>query len=138
MYLTIQDLQKGMYSEILAVLTRAQDNVDQAITDAIAEVDAYLNARYDTTAEWAKTGGGRNTLTVKIVREVALYNCYNISNPVNMPESRVKRYEDVIKMLRDIQAGRANIPNLTLLTDAGKGGSTYLRYGSNPKRNNHY
>ena len=75
-------------------------------------------------------------LVVKLIRDIALYNCYNISNPVNMPESRVLLYQQTIKYMRDIQSERADIPGLIRL-DA-KTGSNYVAFGGNLKRPNHY
>lgn len=138
MYLELVDIQKGIYPEVLNVLTRTEGNIDTAIEEAIEEVKAYLTARYDVATEFAKSGTNRNKLVVKLVREVALYNCYNISNPVNMPESRVQKYKDTISFLKDVQAEKASITGLTRLTDTTNGGSNYIRFGGNTKRNNTY
>jgi len=136
MYLELEDINKGIYPEVLTVLTRTEGNIETAIEEAIEEVKAYLTARYDTLTEFSKSGAGRNKLVVKLVREVALYNCYNISNPVNMPESRVLKYKDTIGFLKDVQSEKASIMGLTRLTDTTNGGSNYIRFGGNTKRNN--
>lgn len=138
MYLAQADIEKGIYPEILNVLTRNEGNIDTAIAEAIEEVKAYLTARYNVDEEFAKTGNARNKLVVKLVREVALYNCYKISNPVNMPESRVQIYKDTIAFLKDVQAERATIKELSRLTDATNGGSSFIKFGGNTKRNNSY
>lgn len=138
MYIELTDIEKGIYPEILNVLTRSEGNINNAISEAIEEVKAYLTARYDVAVEFAKSGTARNKLVVKLVREVALYNCYNISNPVNMPESRVQKYKDTIAFLKDVQSEKATIVGLTRLTDATKGGSSYIKFGGNTKRNNSY
>jgi len=140
MYLDQTDLEKGLYPEILNVLTRSNpDNISNAISEAIAEVNSYLGVRYNMQAEWNKSGSSRNVLVVKMVRDIALYNCYNISNPVNMPESRVQKYKDTISFLKDVQAERAQLDGLTRLSDASNiSGSNYLTFGGNTKRNNSY
>jgi len=140
MYLDQTDLEKGLYPEILNVLTRSNpDNISNAISEAIAEVNSYLGVRYNMQAEWNKSGSSRNVLVVKMVRDIALYNCYNISNPVNMPESRVQKYKDTISFLKDVQAERAQLDGLTRLSDASNiSGSNYLTFGGNTKRKNSY
>jgi phage gp36-like protein len=140
MYLSIDDLKKGMYGEILNIITRSEENALQAIREAQAEVESYLSARYDIEAEWNKTpeSTDRLTMVVKLVRDIALYNCYNISNPVNMPDSRIKAYDNAVSFLKSFQAEKANIPGLQRLNATADGGtsSSYVAYGGNEKRNN--
>lgn len=137
MYIEKTDIEKGMYPEVLAIISRADINIETAIAEAIEEVDSYLSVRYDTASEFAKTGSARNNLVVKMVRSITLYNIYNISNPVNMPESRSNDYKATISQLKDIQAERAQIKGLARLTDTD-GSSNYLKFGGNAPRKNHY
>ena len=142
MYLSIDDLKKGIRGEVLTVIAREEQNAMQAIAEAMAEVESYLCARYDIATELAKEPDdeGRVTMVVKIVRDIALYNCYNISAPVNIPENRVKSYENTVKFLRDCQAEKASVPGLQRLNKSADGttSSNYVSYsGSSPKRNHH-
>ena len=136
MYLTTTDLEMGIQEEILTVITRNRQKAEQAIADAIAEVRSYLCARYDMDLELAKTGGDRSPMVVKVVRDIALYNCYGISNPVNMPESRREAYRDAVAYLKSVQAEHATIEGLVRLNAAT--GSSYVSYGGNPKKNFQY
>lgn len=136
-YLTIQDLHKGIHRETLSVITRNEDNALQAIAEAQAEVESYLTARYDIRSEWGITGDNRCVMVVKLVRDIAIYNCYNISNPVNMPDSRRDAYKDAIAFLKEVQAERASIDGLTRLTGT-TGTSSYVSFGGNKKRKNQY
>ncbi len=144
MYLNIEDLKKGMRSEVLSVLTREKENAWQAIADAQAEVESYLCARYDIATELAKEPGKepqRVKMVVKVVRDIALYNCYNYSAPVNIPDNRVKAYDNALKFLRDCQAEKAHIPGLSRLVANADGtvSSNYVYYvTSSQKRNHHY
>jgi hypothetical protein len=138
MYLEQTDLEKGIYPEILNVLSRNPESIANAIMEAMAEVASYLQAKFDIASEYLLTGDQRNTLVKKMVRDVALYNCYNISNPVNMPESRTDRYKGVIAFLKDVQAERAGIDGLSRLEAESTSGSNYLKYGGNTKRKNSY
>jgi phage gp36-like protein len=138
MYIEQADIEKGIYPEVLTVISRNPGNITTAIEEAMAEVRSYLTARYDMDAEYARTGSSRHVLVVKLVRDIALYNCYNISNPVNMPESRVQKYKDCIVSLKDIQSERASIDGLTRLDGTPSTGSNYLKFGGNTKRKTSY
>jgi phage gp36-like protein len=143
MYLSIADITKGMRAEILAVVTRNDNEVVfRAILEAQAEVAGYLSARYDIAAELALTpddGNNRNTMVVKLVRDIAIYNCHNFSAPVNMPENKIRSYENAVKYLRECQGERADVPGLQRLNATAGGGvsSNYLYYGGNDKREHH-
>jgi len=138
MYFTEDDLKRGIYPEVLQVLTRVSDNVSTAIDEAVEEVRSYLCARYDLDAEFQKTGTSRSIRVMNLVREIAIYNCYKISNPVNMPEIRQTIYSDTIKALKSLQGEKASIPGLVRLTDKLTGGSSYIKSGGNTPRHNHY
>lgn len=135
MYLDTNDLKHGIHGEMLNVITRYAENAEQAISEAQSEVESYLTARYDIRAEFAKTGSERSPLVIRLVRDVALYNCFKISNPVNMPEVRRDAYRDTIAFLKDVQAERASIDALTRRTGT-TGTSSYVSFGGNRKRNN--
>ena len=137
MYLQPEDLERGVRGEILSVVTRNADNVRQAIAEAQAEVESYLTARYDIRAEFAKTGDSRLPMVVKLVRDIALYNCFNIANPVSMPENRVTAYNNAVKFLKEVQSERASIDGLTRLTGT-TGTSSYVSFGGNRKRKNQF
>ncbi len=136
-YLTIQDLHRGIHREVLSVISRSEDNALHAIAEAQAEVESYLTARYDIRSEWNRSGDDRCTMVVKLVRDIAIYNCYNISNPVNMPESRRDAYKDAISFLKEVQAERSSIDGLTRKTGT-TGTSSYVSFGGNIKRKNQF
>jgi len=138
MYLTIDDIKTGIYAETLNVLTRSETNVNQAITEAMEEVRGYLCARYDMEEEYAKTGASRNVRVFGIVRDIAIFNCFKMSNPANLHEVRQMIYKDCISSLQRIQAEKESILGLTRLTDKPGGGSNYIAYGGNKKRNNNW
>lgn len=143
MYLSIDDLKKGIRGEVLQVITRDENNALQAIIEAMAEVESYLSARYDIASELAKTPNddSRITMVIKLVRDIALYNCHNISAPVNIPENRVLSYKNAIKFLTDCQAEKNSIVGLKRLdtNENGSVSSNSIKYSSTtPKRDHHY
>jgi phage gp36-like protein len=142
MYLDIEDLKKGIRGEILNVITREEENALQAIAEAMAETESYLSARYDIAAELAKTpdDASRVTMIVKLVRDIALYNCHNISAPVNVPENRIKSYDNAVKFLRDCQSEKAGVPGLKRLNTSEDGAvsSNYVSFSSSSEKRNHH
>lgn len=135
MYLNTEELTEGIHAESLTAITRGDDSkATQAIEDAMAMVRSYLCVRYDIDAEYAKTGAARDGMTVKLVRDIAIYYCYEGSSPVNMPETREKAYDDAIAFLKSVQAEKAAMPGLLRLD--GSRGSNYVKFGGNRKRRN--
>ena len=135
MYITTEELTEGIHAESLAAITRGDTGkATQAIDDAMAMVRSYLCVRYDIEAEFAKTGAARDGMTVKLVRDIAIYYCYEASSPVNMPETREKAYDDAIAFLKSVQAEKAAMPGLDRLD--GSSGSNYVKFGGNRKRRN--
>lgn len=138
MYIEQTDLEKGIFPEVLKVISRDPENIAQAIREAMEEVAAYLSSRFKIYEEYQLTGENRNILVVKMVREVALYNCYNIANPSTIPESKESRYKGVIAFLKDVQSERAGIDGLSRLDSSTATGSSFLKYGCNTRRKNSF
>ena len=144
MYITPEELTDGIHAESLTAITRGDNSkATKAIDDAMAMVRSYLCVRYDIEAEYAKTspserGQGevdaRDGMTVKLVRDIAIYYCYEASSPVNMPETTKDAYNDAKKFLESVQAEKAAMPGLARL-DASEG-SNYVKFGGNRKRRN--
>lgn len=135
MYITVEELTDGIHAESLTAITRGDNSkATKAIDDAMAMVRSYLCVRYDIEAEYAKTGNARDGMTVKLVRDIAIYYCYEGSSPVNMPETREKAYDDAIAFLKSVQAEKAAMPGLARLD--GSKGSNYVKFGGNRKRRN--
>ena len=135
MYITVEELTDGIHAESLTAITRGDNSkATKAIDDAMAMVRSYLCVRYDIEAEYAKTGAARDGMTVKLVRDIAIYYCYEGSSPVNMPETREKAYDDAIAFLKSVQAEKAAMPGLLRLD--GSRGSNYVKFGGNRKRRN--
>lgn len=138
MYITTEELTDGIHAESLTAITRGDTGkAAQAIEDAMALVRSYLSVRYDIDAEFAKQPGqGRDSMTVKLVRDIALYYCYEASSPVNMPETRKDAYDNAVRFLERVQAEKANMYGLTRLD--GSRGSNYVKHGGNRKRHNNW
>lgn len=134
MYLQYFDLTQGIHQEVLDVIVRTPENAENAIREAMREVESYLSQRYNIADEFTKTGDARTEMVVKLVRDIALYNCYSIHNPSSMPEVRRQKYDDAIAFLKLCQSERSSLP-LTRLTGENSP-SSYVQFGSNNKRRN--
>lgn len=130
------DFDDSIYNEIRDVLTRGDDStLDSLALQAIDEVAGYLSARYDTAKIFAATGNSRNKTILMWCKDITLYHLHSRGNPSQIPDIRVKRYDDAIKSLKAVQKQELNLPDLPLLEDDT---SNYIKYGFNDKRNNHY
>ena len=87
----------------------------------------------DTTKFTA--GDNRNQQLVNYCIDVALYTVHSRIAPRNIPELRVKRYDDVIKWLKDVAQGKHITAALPLLQpDQGM----RIRWGGEIKKQNNY
>lgn len=138
MYISKDDIEKAIFKEHLKALSREDLNIENAIEEAVLEVQSYLTVRYNMELELAKIGTARNKLVVKFVRSIAIWNIYNIASQSVIPESRKLEYENTIATLKLVQKEQATIDGLERKTDPVNGGSNYLKFGGNAPRTNHY
>ena len=93
---------------------------------------------YDSTdtvsSESFAAGDTRNAKIKQLYIDMVLYDLHSRISPRNIPELRVKRYDDAVSWLKMIQKGKiqANLPIIDAIT------GTNISYGSNLKTNNIY
>lgn len=139
MFINKSDYPSSIHTEILDAITRSNDNiVTEQSNTATSEMSGYLSSRYDVEAIFSATGDNRHPVVLLFAKDIALYHMHQIWNPVNIPDIRVKRYDDAIKWLTAVQEGKINPPDLPLREDDSETNKQYIAYGSNPKRNNQY
>ena len=90
--------------------------------------------RPTNTAKWTEADS-RNPQLVNYCIDVALYHVHSRIAPRNIPELRVKRYDDVIKWLENAAQGKFITAALPLIQP--KQGER-IRWGSDIKRQNNY
>lgn len=104
------DLQAGVYSEVIDEITRADDAiVDKAINAGIAEVKSYLS-RYDTVTLF--DGSTLDETITEHLRNICIdvikWQLFKLSNPnIDLKLARTN-YEDVIAWLTKVQKGQAD------------------------------
>ena len=85
------------------------------------------------TTYWTK-GDNRNQVLMGGVIDVALYHLHSRIAPRNIPDLRVKRYDDFIRYLREVAKGNLSV-DLPLLEPKK---SSTIRVGGKPKQINEY
>ncbi len=109
-YCSISDIQSVIANDDLVQLTNdtGGDTVDtDKITDALNYVDniidGYLRGRYDLPL--ASTPDELKYLAIDFI----VYRLYSRRMYTEVPESVIKKYQEVVKTLRDIQNGAFNL-----------------------------
>lgn len=85
--------------------------VERALSDADAEIDSYLSGRYDVPL---------NPVPAILTRVSCALARYHLLGDSATEISR-KAYDDALRFLRELQAGKAVIDGAALLTSSGSG-----------------
>lgn len=139
-YLTPSELNTHLYGEVIQEIERDQLNspkLSEAIKAGIAEVKSYLT-QFDIDAIFSATGDNRNPIILLYAKDISVWHFIQLANPNVELELRKVRYETAVKFLDKVQSGKA-VPDLPhKAADAEGTGNTIIKWGSNPKRNNHF
>ena len=130
------DLTKYIQEDNLDQIINNDDSkLTQPIADAMAFAKGFLDNRFNTSSIFGETGSNRHgVLRVQVVH-IVIYYLHNLINPRNIPELRVKNYDDAVKILTMIRKGEI-CQDLPLLTnDSTETG--YVKYGNKPNNNNY-
>lgn len=131
MFLTLEDYGSVCDDYELRQITENDDVRMKAEAAALEEIASYLRHRYDTGRAFAAEGTARNSMLVQCAVNIALWLMIH-RLPQNMGhERRECLYNDSIKWLRDIQAGKAS-PDLPLYQSPDGSDDTRnpVRFGS--------
>ena len=142
-YLLKTDLYTHLYEDIIDQITREDDDiVERVITSAINEAKYYLS-KYDLLKLFGDEETAPEVVDSKLqdtVKDLACWQLVRLANPnVNIELFRTN-YEDAIKTLEKIQAGKADPPWPRKPDDPETDfneGST-INWTSNPKRTQHF
>ena len=109
MFLTIPDLNASLQAEIRELLSRFSEAIviEHCLT-AEAEIESYLGRRYHIRPLLELEGAERNKLLLAIARDIAIYRLYHLHESI--PNIRVKRYDDALRLLRDLATGLISLP----------------------------
>lgn len=113
MFLTLDDYRSVCDDYEFKQITQNDDIRQTAEAAALEQIASYLRHRYDLGRAFAAAGPARNSMLVQCAVNIALWLMIH-RLPQNMGhERRECLYNDSIKWLRDIQAGKAS-PDLPL------------------------
>jgi len=119
-YATIDDLIARLGKrEIIDLTDRTGSGVvdtaavDQALTDACAEIDGYLAARYQLPLPTVPT------VLTRLTCDIAVYRLMTLRRMGDVEDAR-RRYEDVIRLLERIASGRVALGLPAALPDASR------------------
>ena len=94
----------------------------------------YTGTLPTDTTKWT-AGDNRNQQLVNYCIDVALYTVHSRIAPRNIPDLRVKRYDDVIKWLKNAAQGNTITANLPLIQPSQ---GMRIRWGGDVRRQNNY
>jgi phage gp36-like protein len=105
MYVTKEELNSNIYPEIVNMIESGNGQaVDVHIDTAMKTVSSKLAKYYQIDQEFQKTGDARNSLLVNTIKDIAIYHLYSAVESIT--NLRVKRYEQAIEFLKEVQAGK--------------------------------
>lgn len=87
---------------------------------ADAQIQSMLSSKYDIATELAKTSpdATRARMIMKCMVDISLYHLHFTINPRNIPEIRMKAYDDCKDMLKAAQEGTLLIIGVALVVGA--------------------
>ncbi len=137
MYVTKEELNSNIYPEIVNMIESGDgQTVDIHISTAMKTVEAKLVKYYDISAEFQKSGNDRNSLLVNAIKDIAIYHLY--SSVESITNLRVKRYEQAIEFLKEVQSGKTVLWGVPLAINQVNAQSFFSQFiiGSTPQRPN--
>ena len=137
-FLSVDELNTHVRSEAILSISRGDDAIPQAAIDgAISEAKGYLS-RFDTAVIFGAVTNERHQLLLIFLKDIAAWHLVNICNPNIDLKLRKERYDRAIEWLKGVQKGDI-VPDFPILVDdAGVSTAGLIKYGSNPKRNQHF
>lgn len=141
--ITIADLATNLYPEVIAEITRSDDNIAAtAITTAIQEAKMYL-ARFDLVQLFG-TDTDEPTINddylKSLVKDLACWHLLRLSN-VHADHAAFRiAYTDALAALKNIMAGQAQPQGwpYAAIASADLPDGDAISWHSNPRRDNFY
>lgn len=107
-YATVQDCIDRLGSEAVLLLADAKgadppayEALETALVDAAAEIDAYVGARHEVPLDPVPV------LAKRLSVDIAAYRRSPSAGPAT--KEREKRYEDAVRLLRDVADGKVSL-----------------------------
>jgi len=138
MWVTKEDLATHLRNEQIAAIAREDATiVEAAIDGAVAEAKGYLSA-FDVATIFSTVSANRNQLLLIFVKDIAVFHLINLSNVNTGYEMRKQRYDRAIKWLESVQTGQVTTDLPIKKDESGNAAETRVKFGGNPKREQHF
>ncbi|WP_425628858.1 phage protein Gp36 family protein [Cellulophaga lytica] len=138
MYITKADFNTHIYAELITAIGRDDDTIiNAAIAAAISEAKGYLS-RYNVAELLSAEDAERDPVLVMYIKDIASWHFISLANANVDLELRKTRYEDAIRWLKNIQAGKVVYQDWPIPTVDNKGDNDIWQIGSQPKRETRY
>lgn len=138
MFLTNDEMRTHLYAENIDVIQRGDETILTAVIQgALVEAKGYLTA-YDLEKTFGTTGNERNPLLLIWIKDLATWHFLVLCNAGHELGLRRERYDRAIRWFEGVQAGKID-PDLPKLEDEdGNAAAGIIKFGSNPKRGQHF
>lgn len=138
MFLTNEEMKTHLYAENIKVIQRDDETIlTAAIQGALVEAKGYLKA-YDIDKAFGAVGNERNPLLLIWVKDIAVWHFLILCNAGHELGLREKRYNQAIAWFRGVQKGDID-PDLPVKEDESGGNTAgIIKFGSNPKKEQHF
>ena len=108
MFLTLEDYSSVCDEYELQQITQNDETRLTAEAAALEQIGSYLRHRYDMDRVFSAVGAERNAMLVQVAVNISLWLMIHRLPQSMGHERRECLYNDSVKWLRDIQAGKAS------------------------------
>ncbi|WP_143960239.1 phage protein Gp36 family protein [Litoribacter populi] len=132
-----EDFNTHLYDELIQAISREDDaKLDKAIQAAEGQAKGYLS-RFDIDALFSTEGEDRDEMLLMHLKDLAVWHFITIANPNINIQLAKERFDDAIKELGKIQAGKVVPYNWPTATNPESNGFLF-HFKSKPKRETSY
>ena len=129
---TEDDFKTHLYAELINAIDRNDVGILQdAIEAAEGEAKGYLS-RFDVDALFDAVEDDRDPTLLMYVKDLAVWHFITLANPNTDLEFRKTRYDDAVRWLKGIQAGKIVPQGWPSATAEGE--DSFFHVSSAPKR----
>jgi phage gp36-like protein len=138
MFLSLEEMKTHLYRENVEIISRGDGAIMQAAIDAAqAEARGYLGA-YDTDTVFSREGSARNALLLIFIKDMATWHFLVLCNAGHELSLRQDRYDRAVSWLKAVQRGDVTPDLPAKADDGGTSSAGMIKFGSNPKKGQHF
>ncbi len=137
-FLTNHDLNTRAFD---VYINKSNDANTQQVLESlekqnIAIIKSKLSGKYDTNAIFSAAGENRHYLIIKLLVVLVIYDFIRRNSARKVPNDYVKDWEEAMKTLEAIKAGKERPEGLPVITDTNGNELKQIKFGNN--RNNDF